>query len=187
MKSKRNIIYFCMKYKFTILIVIYLLAVLHFQLINEEKYWYWLNILNTFSLLLYLHLFGRCKFRMFFLIPFSILLSYDAYYGFFFHSNVTHGIIGAIFETTVTEATSVLNGLLPGIILILTITTSLVFLSARELGRSKIRRKYSAIYIGILPFCRHAWLYLFINKIQSTSSDVVSRSAFFCRSTHCQL
>ena len=136
-----------LRFKFTILILIYLAAVLYFQ--NRL---YPVCILNAVSLLLYLHLFCRGRFRLFFLIPFSILLTFEAYYAFFFHSVVTLGILASIFETTVTEASSVFKTLIPGTIIIGSITFSLVFLSSKELNQLKLSRKWSAILLILYVF-----------------------------------
>lgn len=136
-----------MQYKFSILMVLYFFIIIYMQGARYPS-----NIFHPFFLILCLHFFGQGRFRFFFLILFTIILAFDAYYALIFRNTTSMGIISSILETTVAEAKSVLTTLLPKIILILLITIFLVFLSANELGKSKISRKYSALLLAIYLF-----------------------------------
>lgn len=152
MKNRISISNLFIQFKFTIITVLYFCIITFFQIGHLKVFWYPINILNAISLLLYLFLFGRGRFRYFFLIIFSVLLTLDAYYAFFFHRGVSIGIIASIFETTSAEAKGVMKVLFPGSLVLLSITTFLILLSANELGKLKMRRKYGVILLAVYLF-----------------------------------
>lgn len=134
---------FLKRYKFTLLIMLCFAITIHMQ-----RHINMISILNTLFLILYLHLFGRGRFRFIFLTLFSIILSCDVFFAFFFRGRITYGTIASVFEATTADAKGVLP-MLPWIILFFSITFLLVFLSANEFGKLRIRRKYAALMLAV--------------------------------------
>ena len=149
-----NILLFLKNYKYTILTMLYFCVITHWQIRQMSIYqnYYIINVFNTLSLVLYLHLFSRGKLRFLFLSIFALLITIDAYYGFVIEGVVSMGIISSILETNSNEAFAVSRSLFPGAVILLSITVFLVFMSANEFKKLKISRKYSAMLLVVYVF-----------------------------------
>lgn len=144
-------------FKYTIAVFIYFQIIVYFQIIDAwYRGHYLFYFINASSLILILHLISKSKFVISIIlnIIFSLFISLEAYYGFFFKSNITLGFAFAIMDTNIAEAGSTMKGRFIHSIIIISLTFLGLFLSSNELKRLNIKLKWSIILlVGYLFVC----------------------------------
>lgn len=113
--------------------------------------------LATISLIFIMHLFSRVKYNIIFTILFSIIVTSNFYFAFALNTYLNAGIFGSIMDTNTNEVTSMMKDIWTLVIPMFIFTFFLIFMSVRELKKSIIPLKISAIGLSIyllfiLPF-----------------------------------
>lgn len=140
---------FIFDYKFTILLMLYLCVIsamatgmLRGGCVNKPV------IFNALSFILVFILLAKINNRTLSVIltaVLSVLISLDAFFAFVYKSTITMGIMASSFETNQKEAKEALvNAMLPAVI-VLVVTTVLIFKSVKELRKSKVKGRYALI------------------------------------------
>ncbi len=115
-------------------------------------------LVHVVSFLFILNILAKTKYTIILTFILSFILTFNAYFAFILRSDISLEIMASIFETHTAEAISMLKGMLLGSIIALIASTSLLYLSEKELKKSKISIKTST-------FCLLAYLLLFIPAI----------------------
>lgn len=139
------------KYKFTIICLIYLCVVSVLATSNTlEQGVSKPSIINALSFVLVINLLAKIKnstLSTIFTAILSVLISFDAYFAFVYKSIIGMGIMASIFETNTTEAKEALGTAAPMALLVLVATTALLFLSKRELKELNFSTKKTAVIL----------------------------------------
>jgi len=111
-------------------------------------------LINASSLILILHIISKSKFIISVILNviFSLLITIEAYYGFFFKSNVTLGFAFAMIDTNIAEASSMMKGRFVHCIIIFCLTFFGLLKSAGELKRINIKAKWSVCALAAYLF-----------------------------------
>jgi len=111
-------------------------------------------VINALSLLFILHIVSKSKlvFIVVFSALFSILITFEAYYGFFFKNGITLGIVIAIMETNVAEAAGAMEGRVLQCIILFCLSFFLIFKSTSELKKMNINVKWSVLILSVYLF-----------------------------------
>lgn len=137
---------FLFHYKFTIVCLLYLCLVTFLAVSTPmEPYPGKPAIFNALSFVLIFILLAKIKNKklgIILTIFISIWISFDAFFAFQYKSVVTLGIMASIIETNSLEAKEALGLALIPAIIIISITTSLIFLSKKELSKVSFPTKY---------------------------------------------
>lgn len=148
-----NFFSFIMKYKFTILCLLYFCTITVFATYRQlEGYISKPSIVSALFFFFLLNIIAKVRFSAFFTAIFAILVCFDAYFAFVYTTSISTGMMASIFETNKTEAGEVLIDALPIALLIIAITVTLIFLSVKELKTSRLSIKKSAICLAIYLF-----------------------------------
>ncbi|MBB4037427.1 glucan phosphoethanolaminetransferase (alkaline phosphatase superfamily) [Dysgonomonas hofstadii] len=138
---------FIWKYKFTILVLIYigLIAFIPIKFAPSIP----ISLLVV-SFLFLINILAKTKYTFIFTFLLAFILTFNAYFAFILKSDVSLEIIASIFETHLAEAVSMLKGgALSGGLAGLIITTILLYFSEKELKESKLTIKASLIYLAV--------------------------------------
>lgn len=130
---------FIFTYKFSILFFAYLCVIT----VLPNNYFSKPSIVNAASFFLFINIISKTRWKFVFSILLAYFLSFDAYFAFLYHLRAPIGIMASIFETNSAEAISMAKDFLPMALLILAITTTLVYLSQREWKAVRLSRKMS--------------------------------------------
>ena len=169
MNTLMMIISFLKKYKYTIAVFLFFQIIVYFQ-INPNTIWvrkYLFYFVNASSLLLILHLISKCNkiITIILLIVFSLLITFEAYYGFFFNCTITLGIVTSIMVTNLAEVMDVMKDRILPCILIFGFSFFGIFKSANELKRGNIPVKWSLLLLSFyIGFCYPFYVYKEIRK-----------------------
>jgi len=136
---------FIWKYKFTLLVLVYLGLIAFIPI----KFAFSIPmLLMVISLLFLLNILAKTKYTFLLTFLLAFILTFNAYFAFMLKSDVSMEIMASIFETHIAEAVSMLKGgVLLGGLAGLVITTILLYLSEKELKDSKLTIKVSVIYL----------------------------------------
>lgn len=140
---------FIFNYKFTIVLMLYLCVITAMATgIQSGGYVSKPAIINALSFILVFILLAKISNRtlsVVLTVVLSLLISVDAFFAFVYKSTITLGIMASSFETNRREAQEALiNAALPAVI-VLVVTTVLIFVSVKELRKSKVQGKYALI------------------------------------------
>lgn len=142
-----KILDFIKKHKFTLLLSIYMLVIVYFQVGLKLSNMF--SVLNILMVLVLLNFLAKFKYTQILVCILAIWISVDAFYAFQYSSYLTLGIMASIFETNRTEMQSVLGDLLLPSVIILILTIILVLFSKKELHKSQLSKKLSAILLSV--------------------------------------
>jgi len=139
---------FIFKYKFSILCFFYLGGIVYFSSPIFSKP----AVINILSIFCLFHLFSRIKYKFIPSLLLSVILSFDVYFAFVYRNHASQGAIASIFETDILEAKGMAEEFLLIGIMILIISTSLVYLSVKEFSRVRFPAKYSFLALCLFWF-----------------------------------
>lgn len=146
---------FIFKYKFTILVMIYIGLIAFLPINMAPSIPMALHVISFFFIL---SLLAKTKYTFILTFILAFILTFNAYFAFVLGSDISMEIMASIFETHMAEAVSMLKGgVLIGSLIALIFTTLLLYLSERELKGAKFSRKWGIagllVYLFIfLPF-----------------------------------
>ena len=146
---------FLNKYKYTIAVFLYFQVIVYVQIIDAwYRGHYLFYFINASSLILILHLISKSKYiiSVILTVIFSLLITIEAYYGFFFKSNITLGFAFAIIDTNIAETASIMKGRTVPCIIIFCLSFFGLFKSAYELKRMNIKVKWSVLALAFYLF-----------------------------------
>jgi len=148
-----NILSFLGKHKFTLGLFLYLFVIAYFQLhfSGAQKFENIIISLNALSLIVILHFISKCRRipAMILNVLFVILITVEAYYGFFFKSIITVGIVASVMEATTDEAVFVIKEFALKFLILFCMALFLVFQSSKELKNTKISVKWGVMFLFI--------------------------------------
>jgi len=141
---------FIFKYKFTILVMIYIGLIAFLPINMAPSIPMTLHVVSFFFLL---NILAKTKYTFILTLILAFILTFNAYFSFVLGSDISMDIMASIFETHMAEAVSMLKGgILIGSIIVLAITTLLLYLSEKELKGAQFSRKWSVIGLLIYLF-----------------------------------
>ena len=146
---------FVYKYKFTILVLIYIGLIAFLPIKMAPSLPMALHVISFFFLL---YILAKTKYTFILTFILAFILTFNAYFAFALGSDVSMDIMASIFETHMAEAVSMLKGgVLIGSLIALALTTLVLYLSEKELRKAKFPIKWSVIGLLIylllfLPF-----------------------------------
>jgi glucan phosphoethanolaminetransferase (alkaline phosphatase superfamily) len=146
---------FIYKYKFTLLVIIYI-GLIAFLPINMEPSIP--MVLHVVSFFFILDILAKTKYTFILTFILAFILTFNAYFAFVLGSDISMDTMASILETHTAEAVSMLKGgVLSGCIIVLVFTVILLYLSKKELKKCKFSRKWAVIgllayLLLILPF-----------------------------------
>ena len=181
----RNILLFLKKYKYTIAVFLYFQIIVYFQIRTawyRGSYLYY--FVNASSLLLILHLISKSKLilRIAFQVIFSLLITFEAYYAFFFKCSISLGVISSIMATNIAEATDVMKGRVLPCIIIFCLSFFGVFKCVDELKIKNIPVKWSALLLsGYMFVCFPLYVFRKIQKDDDFDLDYTGSAIRTCQ------
>lgn len=146
---------FVYKYKFTILVLIYIGLIAFLPIKMAPSIPMAFHVISFFFLL---YILAKTKYTFILTFILAFILTFNAYFAFALGSDVSMDIMASIFETHMAEAVSMLKGgVLIGSLIVLVLTTLVLYLSEKELRKAKFPIKWSVfgllIYLLLfLPF-----------------------------------
>ena len=152
-----NILSFLRKHKFTFVLFLYLFIIAYFQIhfseVISHKYESILISLNVLSLIIILHFISKSKriVAVILNVVFAILITFEAYYGFFFKSIISVGVVSSVMEANQQEAVFVIKELAVKYLLLFGLSFFLIFQSTKELKKSNFSVKWGLL----LLICYH--------------------------------
>ena len=143
-----------LKFKSTIALFIYLFLIAYFQLhfseVISHKYETISICLNVFSIIILLHFIGKSNriVTVILSIVFSILITLEAYYGFFFRSIISVGVVSSVMEANRAEAIFVVKEFAVKYLILFCLSFLLIFQSVKELKKLRVSVKWGAIFLA---------------------------------------
>ena len=134
---------FLYKHIFTILCI-----VLFFVISSKFEYFYFQKkefLFSSLSLVFVMHLFSRLRYNIIFTILFSLIVTINFYSAFILNTYFNSGLFGSIMDTNMGEAESMSKEILKWGIPMFLLSFTLIYMSMKELSKSKIPLKISAI------------------------------------------
>ena len=144
---------FLLKHKFTFVLFIYFFFIAYFQLhfsdVVSHKYECISISLNAASLIAVLHFIAKSRRIVAFILLFffSILISFEALYGFLFRCIISVGTVSSVMEANMEEAVFVVKELAQKFLILFCLSFFLVFLSSKEIKKSDISVKWSMLLL----------------------------------------
>lgn len=157
----KNCFTFIRSHFFTILcLILFFVISCRFEYFLYQKKQF---LFSSISLLFVMHLFSRMRFNIIFTVIFSLIVATNFYFAFVLNTYMNSGIFGSIMDTNSAEATSMSKDILKQGIPMFLLCFSLIYMSMRELKKSIIPLKYSAIallisVVLIVPFNAKVYL-----------------------------
>lgn len=111
------------------------------------------KFLGAVSLIFILHVLAKTRYTLPLTILLGIIIIINAYFSFVLTTNfISLGIIASMIESDVSEAVTVLGGRILPILIIVVLTTSLIYLALRELKVSALKRRVSVLIVFFYAF-----------------------------------
>lgn len=139
---------FVYKYKFTILILVYIGLIAFLPIKMALSFPMVFHVISFFFLL---YILAKIKYTFILTFILAFILTFNAYFAFALGSDISMDIMASIFETHMAEAVSMLKGgVLIGSLVALILTTLILYLSEKELKDAKLSIKWPVI--GLLAY-----------------------------------
>lgn len=155
---------FILKYKFTILSMLYigLIGFLPIRFAPSVP-----MLLHVASFFFLLNILAKTKYTFVLTFILSFVFAFNAYFAFVLGTDVSLEVMASIFETHAAEATSMMKKIWLPAILALAATTTLLVLAEKELKETRLSRKYYLIallaylliFIPVISYKRIAYQY----------------------------
>ena len=147
-------------FKFTFISFIYFFILTYFQTSSFK-----IPFVIAISLMAIMHFISKSrKFAVVSVILFSLLITFEAFFAFFYHSRIPDGIFFSIMETNPTEAKSVMIDIWIKGVILFSFTFFLILFSVQELKKNcNFSIKWSGLFLFVLLFIAYP-CYIFFKK-----------------------
>lgn len=180
-ESIKKIFQFLYRYKFTLLFIIFIYIISVYPIGMALR----LSIFSSCAtFFLILNILAKSKLRWIFNILLIVIVTFNGYVSFVYSTWVTIGILSSVLETNISEAATVLGGGVILIIILITVSAVLIYLSEKELKSFELSRKMSCVILLIycvLFFPTMIWRKMDIEKLnlQMAENIVMTYAPFF--------
>lgn len=142
-KLFKNSLSFISKHIFTILcVVLFVVISCKFEYFLYQKKEF---LFSSVSLMFLMHIFSRLRYNIIFTIIFSLIVTINFYSAFVLYTYFNSGLFGSIMDTNIGEVRSMSKDILKLFIPMFAFSFFLIYMSMRELSKSKLPLKVSVI------------------------------------------
>ncbi|NDW08815.1 sulfatase-like hydrolase/transferase [Dysgonomonas sp. 520] len=146
---KEKALDFLTKYKYTILLLIYFCIIA--VLAGEKRICQTTIVagISSLSLFFIVNILAKTRYSLPFTIIFILIISLDAFFAFNYQTYITLFLLSSMLETDIVEAKETLGLFVISVVVILMVTSFLVFKSQQELRNRALSRRKSALILSI--------------------------------------